>query len=58
MSWADCVASMGSTQALVGKPEGRRQLGETQKLMGNIKMDVQEVGWGGDWTDLTLKQDT
>jgi len=24
--WVDCVASMGSTQGLVGKTEGRRQL--------------------------------
>ena len=49
------MASTGSILSLVGKPEGSRQLGKTQK---DIKMDIQEVGWGGDWIDLTLKQDT
>jgi hypothetical protein len=34
-------------QGLVGKPEGRRQLGRpTCSLKDNIKMDPQEVRWG------------
>jgi len=31
----------------VGKPEGRRPLGRPRlKWEDNIKMDIQEVGWG------------
>jgi hypothetical protein len=39
---------------LVGKPEGKRQLGSPRRrLVGNIKMDLRERGWGGvDWIDL------
>jgi len=34
-------------RVLVGKPEGKRQLGKPRhKLEDNIKMDLQEVGWG------------
>ena len=32
---------------LVGKPEAKRPLGRSRhRLEGNIKMDLQEVGWG------------
>jgi hypothetical protein len=32
---------------LVGKPEGRGQLGRPRRRWeDNIKMDLQEVGWG------------
>ena len=35
---------------LVGKPEGKRPLGKPRhRWEDNIKMDVQEVGEGGDW---------
>jgi hypothetical protein len=36
---------------LVGKPEGRRPLGRPRRMwMGNIKMDLREIGWDGvDW---------
>jgi hypothetical protein len=38
----------GAYRALVGKPEGRRLLGRHRRRWeGNIKMDFQEVGWGG-----------
>jgi hypothetical protein len=41
---------------LEGKPEGRRPLGRPtcRWEKDNIKMDLQEVVWGGtDWIDLT-----
>jgi hypothetical protein len=36
---------------LVGKPEGRRPLGERRsRWLDNIRMDLAEVGWGDmDW---------
>jgi len=39
---------------LVGKPEGKRQLGRPRhRWENNIKLDLQEVGCGGvDWIDL------
>jgi hypothetical protein len=40
----------GAYRALVGKPERRRPLGRPRrKCEDNIKMDLQEVGWGT-WT--------
>jgi hypothetical protein len=37
----------GTYRALVGKPEGRRQLERTRRRwVDNIKMDLLEVGWG------------
>jgi hypothetical protein len=39
---------------LVGRPEGRRPLGRPRRRWkDNIKMDLQEVGWG-EWTGLIL----
>jgi hypothetical protein len=33
---------------LVGKPEGKRPLGRPRhRWVGNIKMDLAEIGWGG-----------
>jgi len=33
------------------KPEGKRPLGRSRhRWENNIKMDLQEVGWGGAWT--------
>jgi hypothetical protein len=39
---------------LVGKPEGKRQLGRPRRRWeDNIKMDLREIGWGDmDWIDL------
>jgi hypothetical protein len=32
---------------LVGKPEGKRPIGKSRHIWeNNIKMDIQEVGWG------------
>ena len=43
----------------MGKPNGRKPLGRRRrKWEDNIKMDLQEVGWGGmDWTDLAQDRD-
>jgi hypothetical protein len=39
---------------LVGKPEGKRQIGRPRRrLVDNIRMDLGEVGWGYvDWIGL------
>jgi hypothetical protein len=44
----------GSYRILVGRPEGRRPLGRPRgRREDNIKMDLQEVGWGSmDWIEL------
>jgi hypothetical protein len=37
----------GAYRALLGKPEGRRQLGRPRRRWeDNIKMDLREVVWG------------
>ena len=58
MIWEGNVSRMrdrrGVFRVLVGKPEGKRQLGRPRRRWeDNIKMDFQEVRWGGmDWIDL------
>jgi hypothetical protein len=49
----------GAYRSLVGKPEGRRPLGKPRRRWeDNIKMDLQEVGWGGmDWINLAQDRD-
>jgi hypothetical protein len=48
----------GVRRVLVGKPEGKRPLGRPRRRWeDNIKMDLQEVGWGGDWMDLAQDGD-
>jgi hypothetical protein len=44
---------------LVGRPEGRRPLGRPRRRWeDNIKMDLQDVGWGGiDWIELAHDKD-
>jgi hypothetical protein len=43
----------GTYSILVGRPEGRRTLGRPRRRWeNNIKMDLQEVGWGMDWIEL------
>ena len=43
---------------LVGKPEGKRPLGRPRrKWEDNIKMDLREVGGGGDWMELAQDKD-
>jgi hypothetical protein len=53
MRWAGQVASMGENRG-GGKLEGKRALRKTMSRWEDyIKMDLQEVGFGGvDWIDL------
>jgi hypothetical protein len=46
-------------RVLMGRPEGRRPLGRPRRRWeDNIKMDLQEVGWGGmDWIDTAQDRD-
>jgi hypothetical protein len=38
----------GVYRGFVGHPDGKRQLGRPRRMWeGNIKMDLQEVGWEG-----------
>jgi len=50
----------GLYRFLVGKPEGRRQLGRPRpRWVDNIRMDLQEVGCGYmDWIGLAQYKDT
>jgi len=62
MRWEGHVARMGEGRGvhrvLVGKPEGRRPLGRPRRRWkDNIKMDLQEVGGGGDWMELAQDWD-
>jgi len=64
MRWAGHVARMGKrrgvcSRVLVGIRQGKRPLG-IPRCTGkdNIKMCLQEVGWGGtDWIDLAQDRD-
>jgi hypothetical protein len=49
----------GAYRILVVRPEGRRSLGRPRrKWEDNIKMDLEEVGWGGmDWIDMAQDRD-
>jgi hypothetical protein len=52
MRWAGHVTRMGEKRntyrLLVGKPEGKRQLGRPRRRwVDNIRMDLGEAGWGG-----------
>jgi len=49
----------GLYRVLVGKPEGKRSLGRTRRRWkDNIKMDLQEVGFGlMDWIELAQDRD-
>jgi hypothetical protein len=56
------VAHLGDRRdaykVLVGRPEVKRPIGRpTCRWEDNIKMDLQEVGWGGmDWMDLAQER--
>jgi len=41
----------GACGVLVGNPEGNRPLARPRRKWEDIKMDLQEVGWGT-WTEL------
>ncbi len=49
----------GVYRVLVGKPEGKIQLGRPRRRWkDNIKMDLQEVGCGGvDWIEVAQDRD-
>jgi hypothetical protein len=49
----------GAYRIVVGRPEGRRPLGRPRhRWEDNIKMDFQDVGWGGmDWIDMAQDRD-
>jgi len=62
MRWAGHVARMeegrGVHRVLVGKPEGNRPLGRPRRRWEDyIKMDLREVGGGGDWMELAQDRD-
>jgi len=63
MRWTGHAARMGESKdvyiVLVRKPEGERPLGRPRgTLMDNIKMDIQEVEYGGiDWIELAKDKD-
>ena len=41
------VKRRGISRVLVGKPEGKKPLERSKpRWVGNIKMNLQEVGWG------------
>ena len=57
MRWAEHGARMGEGRGvhrvLVRKPVGKRPVGRPRRRWeDNIKMDLQEVGGGGDWMEL------
>ena len=49
----------GVYRVLVGKPEGKSTLGRPRlRWEDNIKMDLQEVGYGGvEWIELAQNRD-
>ena len=56
------MARMGKERdvhrVLVGKPEGKRPLGRPRRRReDNIKMDLREIGGGGDWMELAQDRD-
>ena len=63
MRWARNVARVGDRRGvyrvLMGKPEGKRQLGRHRRRWeDNIKMDLQEVGCGRmDWIEVAQDRD-
>jgi len=45
-------------RVLVGKPGGKRPLGRPRRRWeDNIKMDLRDVGGGGDWMELAQDRD-
>jgi len=62
MRWVGHVARMGEGRGvhrvLVREPEGKRPLGKPRpRWEDNIKMDLREVGGGGDWMELAQDRD-
>jgi len=45
-------------RVLVGKPEGKRPLGRRRRRWeDNIKLDLRELGGGGDWMEVAQDKD-
>jgi hypothetical protein len=59
IGWACTGERRGACRVLVGKHGGKTPLGRPRhRWEDNIKMDLQEVGWGSmDWTDLAQYRD-
>jgi hypothetical protein len=62
MRWVGLVARIGEKRGayriLVGRPDGRRPLGRPRhRWEDNIKIDLQEMGWGMDWIDVAQDND-
>ena len=62
MRWAGHVVCMregrGVHRVLVEKPQGKRPVGRPRRRWeDNIKIDLQEVGGGGDWMELAQDRD-
>jgi hypothetical protein len=63
MRSAGHVARIGEKRraysVLVGRPEGKRPFGTPRRRWeDDIKMDIQEVGWGAmDWIELAQDRD-
>ena len=52
------MGGRGVHMVLVEKPEGKRPLGRPRRRwVDNIKMDLREVGGGGDWMELAQDMD-
>jgi hypothetical protein len=53
------VETRNAYRILVGKPEGKTQLGrQRRRWVDNIKMDLREIEWdGGDWIELAQDRD-
>jgi hypothetical protein len=48
----------GACRVLVEKHKGKSPLGRPRRRgEDNIKIDLQEVGWGMNWTDLAQDED-
>jgi hypothetical protein len=51
MGWTGHEARMGEKRnayrILVGKPEGKRELGRRRRWTNSIKIDLREIGWDG-----------
>jgi hypothetical protein len=48
----------GAYRILVGRPEGRRPFERPRRRWeDNIKMDLQDVGWGMNWIELAQDRD-
>jgi hypothetical protein len=61
--WSENVAlkgdRIGAYRSLVGRPEGKRQLGRhRRRWRDKIKIDLQDAGWRNmDWADLAKGRD-